>query len=99
MSICDETPSPSEAKNKFQTIADSEFADKLQQEEFCSLKGNNVSSSQVRHQNVTVGSRVAGKVALQEEALYKIVGVSQSVLQLLLLLFVYVFVYSQRRSA
>ncbi|KAI6660658.1 Ras-like protein rasD [Oopsacas minuta] len=69
----DEIVSPSEAKIKFQQIADSEFAERLQTDEFSALKGANVSSSQTRHQNVTVGSRVAAKVALQEETINKIV--------------------------
>ena len=93
MSICEETVSPGEAKVKFQSIADSEFAEQLQQEEFCSLKGDNVSSSQTRHQTVSVGSRVANKVALQEEALYKIIGVLLLLLLLLLLFFVVVYLF------
>ena len=78
MSICDETLSPGDAKLKFEGIADGEFAERLQQEEFSSLKGSNVSTSQTRHQNVTVGSRVATKVSLQEDTLYKIVGQSET---------------------
>ena len=72
--MSEEILSPSEAKVKFQGIADSEFAEQLQQEEFTSLKGVNVSTSHTRHQNVTVGSRVANRVAIQEETLNMIVG-------------------------
>ena len=55
--------SPSEVKVKFQSIADSEFAEKLQQDEFSALKGVNVSTSQTRHH-----------MTLREETLNKIVG-------------------------
>lgn len=72
--MSEEILSPSEVKVKFQSIADSEFAEKLQQDEFSALKGVNVSTSHSRHQNVAVGSKVANRVALQEETLNKIVG-------------------------
>ena len=72
--MSEEILSPSEAKVKFQSIADSEFAERLQDDEFSALKGVNVSTSQTRHQNVTVGSKVASRVALQEDTINKIVG-------------------------
>ena len=61
--MSEEILSPSEVKVKFQSIADSEFAEKLQQDEFSALKGVNVSTPQTRHH-----------MTLREEILNKIVG-------------------------
>ena len=72
--MSDEALSPQEAKLKFQSQADMGMAQRMQEEEFSHLREGNVSTSQSRHQTVTVGSKVAAKVALQEQTLNKIVG-------------------------